>query len=88
VEDHVNNLQEDVRRTVLSQHIVTLKSYARKALVNAETLTPEEDKDRQIRIRELMSMGDSFGLTSRQMVAHLYKGLLKPPSMCKCPDCR
>lgn len=84
---YLTSLPQDVRWTILRQHFSTLKEYARRTLDAPGALTREEQRDRQFRLSELMIIGHSFGLTNRQIVNHLYQGLLAPGSVCACPAC-
>ena len=85
--DYVANLRDDVKKTILSQHLRALRSYLRKAFVDRDDLTRDENMDRQVRMREFLAIGKSFGLTDRQLVAHLFKGLFKNTQACDCHEC-
>lgn len=85
--DYVANLGDDVKKTILSQHLKALRSYLRKAFVDRDDLTREENMDRQVRMREFLAIGMSYGLTDKQMVAHLFKGLFKNTQTCDCHEC-
>ena len=43
--------------------------------------------DRQVRMREFLAIGKSYGLTDKQLVAHLFKGLFKNTQVCECAEC-
>lgn len=85
--EYLTTLREDVKKTILSQHLTALRSYLRKAFVDRGDLTREENMDRQIRMREFLAIGKSFGLTDKQLVAHLFKGLFKNTQVCECAEC-
>ena len=71
----LTNLREDVKRVIISQHVSVLRSYARKTLIDDESLDSEEEKDRKIRVRELLTLGNSLKLTDSQIVTLLYREL-------------
>lgn len=73
--DYLTTLRDDVKKTILSQHLKALRSYLRKAFVERNELTSEENMDRRVRMREFLAIGKSYGLTDKQLVAHLFKGL-------------
>ena len=81
--DYLTTLRDDVKKTILSQHLAALRSYLRKAFVDKHELTREENMDRQVRMREFLTIGKSFGLTDKQLVAHLFKGLFKKTEGCE-----
>ena len=86
--EYLTTLNKDKKKTILSQHFKALQSYARRALHIENALNPEEDRDREVRLREYLVIGRSFGLTDKQLVAHLFKDLFKNTRICDCPTCR
>ena len=85
--EYVASLGDDVKKTILSQHLSALRSYLRKAFVDRDDLSRDENMDRQVRMREFLAIGKSFGLTDKQLVAHLFKGLFKNTQVCECAEC-
>jgi hypothetical protein len=71
----LTNLREDVKRVIISQHVSVLRNYARKAVANNEQLDSDEYKDKGIRVKELITLGNSLNLTDKQIVTLLYRGL-------------
>ena len=80
--EYLTTLRDDVKKTILSHHLTALRSYLRKAFVDRDELTRDENMDRRVRMREFMAIGKSYGLTDKQMVAHLFKGLFKNNQAC------
>ena len=80
--EYLTTLRDDVKKTILSHHLTALRSYLRKAFVDRDELTRDENMDRRVRMREFMAIGKSYGLTDKQMVAHLFKGLFKNTQAC------
>lgn len=58
---------------LMAQHLAGLKSYARRVLLHEEVLTQHEEEDRQIRLREVMAIGNALGLTEREVALRLYQ---------------
>ena len=85
---HVATLREDVKKVIMTQHVLALRAYAKKEMIEDETLTPEEFKDREIRVREYLAIGRSYLLTDRMLVAHIFDGLKDIQYDCECPTCR
>ena len=72
----LTNLREDVKRVIISKHVSVLRSYAKRTLMNGESLDADEERDRRIRVRELLTLGNSLKLTDCQIVTLLYRELL------------
>ena len=85
--EYLTTLNDDVKKTILSHHLTALCSYLRTALVHGHDLTRDEDRDRQVRMREFLAIGKSFGLTNKQLVENLFKGLFENPQACNCVEC-
>lgn len=85
--EYVASLRVDVKKTILSHHLTALRSYLRKAFVHRHELNRDEDLDRQVRMREFLAIGKSFGLTEKRLVAHLFKDLFKNTKKCDCAEC-
>jgi len=49
---------------------------------------PWEDEDRVERAREYWALGAAFGLTEREIVDLVFKGLFVAERGCECPTCR
>ena len=85
---YLTTLKDDVKKVIMEQHAAALREYANKALVQEIPLSPEEDKDREVRMREYLTIGRSYTLTDRMLVAHIFKGLKDIQKSCECPTCR
>ena len=75
-------------KELVSQHQATLRTYLGRALVQGDTLTPGELDDLQQRMSEFRAIGNSFGLTEREIVSLLFRGLLVEKQGCGCHRCR
>ena len=72
---YVATLKEDVRRVIMSQHLVALRDYARRVVQDGEWLPLEEDVDREVRVREFLALGESFNVKQKDLVTLLYKDM-------------
>lgn len=59
----------------LFQHLDILQDYARRTVLHGETLTPEEDADRALRVRWVFSVGDALSWSEKDIVSVLYGDL-------------
>ena len=77
-------------KELMAEHLEALRGYARRAIIEGVTLSPSEDRDKAIRVREFMCIGASFGCTGRELVSLLYKDIYKDISRrgCDCSSCR
>lgn len=85
---YLTTLKDDVKKVIMSQHAEALRDYANKALAQDTPLTPDEDKDREVRMREYLAIGRSYFLTDRMLVAHIFDGLKEAQLTCECPTCQ
>ena len=67
----VASLRPSVKKTIMRNHITALKGYMSIALEEGQRLTPEEDLDREVRMREFMAIGESFGFDEKQLTVVL-----------------
>lgn len=65
-----------MERSVLSDpkermvnHLVALKKYAERVLVQGEVLTPWEEADKTARMEDFLDVGASFKCTQRELVS-------------------
>ncbi len=63
----VASLRPSVKKTIMGNHITALKGYMNIAVKEGRQLTPEEDMDREVRMREFMAIGKSFGFDEKQL---------------------
>jgi len=85
---HVMSLDNDVKRSVLAQHLNTLQSYARRLFIDSESLSRDEVADKKIRMREFWSIGKSLGYSERSLVKMLYRSIFAVKPGCTCLICR
>ena len=85
---HVMSLDNDVKRSILTQHLNTLQSYARRLFLDSESLSKDEVVDKQIRVREFWSIGKSQGYSERGLVKMLYRSIFAVKPGCTCLICR
>ena len=72
---YLTTLKEDVRRVIMSQHLVALRSYAKRVITDGEWLPLEYDIDREVRVREFLALGESFNVKQKDMITLLFKDL-------------
>ena len=75
-------------KELMPEHLTSLRSYARRVLIQGETLTAIEEEDKERRLREYLAVGSSVKLTEREMAALVYKGFFMAKRGCGCPTCR
>ena len=76
-------------KSLVAEHLATIRGYAERVLTRRESLDASESADVDSRVAELFAIGSSFRLTEREMVVLLYRGLFPSPvtSRCGCPTC-
>ncbi|MEK7806946.1 MAG: hypothetical protein AAB528_04340 [Chloroflexota bacterium] len=72
----------------MTEHRRHLKAYASRVIIRGEPLRPEEEIDRELRLREFLALGESFGCTQKELVKLLYAGVLQRKRGCDCDSCR
>jgi len=68
---YVASLRPSVRKTIMRNHDIALKGYLSRVMEEGHPLTPEEDMDREVRMREFMAIGESFGFDVKQLTLAL-----------------
>ena len=63
----VASLRPSVKKTILRNHITALKGYMSRVIEEGPELTSEEEMDRDVRMREYMAIGESFGFDEKQL---------------------
>ncbi len=82
-------LTSDDPKELLTQHLAALRSYAKRVIVDGDTLSYREELDRRARFKEYAAIGDSFHLTEKDLVSLMFKGLLSSGGPdCWCAECR
>ena len=73
---------------LMAQHVASVKEYARRVVLQGESLALYEEDDRAYRMQEFVAAGSSFRLTEKEMVLLIYRGLFEVKRGCDCPTCR
>ncbi len=63
----VASLRPSVKRTIMRNHNIALRGYLSRVMEEGSRLTPEEDLDREVRMREFLAIGESFGFDEKQL---------------------
>ncbi len=63
----VASLRPSVKKTIMRNHITALKGYLSRVVEEGRPLTPKEDLDREVRMREFLAIGESFGFDEKQL---------------------
>ena len=63
----VASLRPSVKKTIMRNHTIALKRYLSDVIEGGRQLTPEEELDRDVRMREFMAIGKSFGFDEKQL---------------------
>ena len=71
-----------------TEHLVSLRAYAKRVLVRGDVLTDAEQLYRNARTDLLFAIGRTFRFTDKEMVALIFDGMLRGPRRCGCPTCR
>ncbi len=61
----------------MGSHLVALKRYAERVLIDREQLIPWEEADKAARLEDFFSVGQSFRCTQRELVSVLIRDLFK-----------
>lgn len=61
----------------MGNHLVALKKYAERVLIDGEELIPWEEADKAARLEDFFNVGQSFKCTERELVAVLIRDLVK-----------
>ncbi len=85
---YLTQLRDDVKRAIMTQHVSTLKAYAARTVAHDDALSHDEERDREVRMREYMAIGESFDLSKKVLVTLLFKGVFAPKPGCECQVCR
>ena len=64
----------------MGSHLVALKKYAERVLIDGEHLIPWEEADKAARLEDFFNVGQSFKCTERELVAALIRDLFKQRS--------
>ena len=75
-------------RELITLHREALVKYGTMALIKGEQLSALELEDHRKRMEEFLGLGSAFGLTEREMVAWMYRGVFAERKCCGCHSCR
>ena len=67
----VASLRPSVKRTIFRNHAIALRGYLGRVMDEGCGLTAEEELDREVRMREFMAIGESFGFDDKQLTLAL-----------------
>ncbi len=73
---------------LMDQHQKALRKYALRTVKSDEALPDYEEEDKTLRMREFLAIGSTFGLSDKEMVVQLFRGLFSFKRGCDCPGCR
>ena len=76
VDAYLWNLQESVKRVVLSQHVQALRDFAFREITLGETLGDEDEIERGTRMRETMVIARSLKMPLNQIVFKVLNGVV------------
>ena len=65
---------------IIAQHLSTLREYARRVLVQGESLTLHEVEDKARRMEEFVALTTCYKCTAKEQVGLLYEGLFNRDS--------
>jgi hypothetical protein len=71
-----------------AEYLESLRAYAKRVLLRGESLTRGEELDKKARMDLLFAIGQGFRLTENEILALIFKGVLRGPRRCSCPNCR
>jgi len=60
----------------MGNHLVTLKKYAERVLIQGEDLMPWEAADKDARMEDFLDIGASFKCTYKELVSVIIGGLI------------
>ena len=64
-------------KELMDRHLSALRDYAARILVDRDILTPREDEDRSLRMRQFLEMITSYQCTEKEAVTLLYRGFFR-----------
>lgn len=74
-------------KELFAEHLGVLRGYAKRGARQGEHLTGGEEQEVEVRLRELFAVGGFLGLTGKEMVFLLYRGVWKVQRGCDCMTC-
>ncbi len=83
----MSTIHADIQKT-MEEHVASLRDYAKRVLVDDGDLAPDEAERKASRLRELVAIGSSFGLTESELVTLVYKDLFATRRTCDCRGCQ
>ena len=78
----------DDPKVIVDGYLHELRVYATRVFCLGAELEADEVEDRQRRLAELMAIGDALGLTKKELVTLVYRGVFEQRGRCGCPTCR
>jgi hypothetical protein len=83
----MTNITANPSHEKAAEHLEALRGYARKSLAGEEPPSRLEWVDKSVRLSEFVTLGNSFKLTVKEMVALILKDVYHQPSQCGCHSC-
>ena len=75
-------------KELMAQHREALRQYARRVILQGESLASHEEVDKARRIEGVWAIHSSFKLTKKEVVTLIFKGFFVDKRGCGCPSCR
>ena len=75
-------------KEVVVQQLTTLRGYANRVVLHGETLTDSESADQTAAMEQFLAVGESYGLTPKEMVGQVLGDLSLKNRDCGCHSCR
>ena len=74
-------------KELFAEHLRVLRGYAKRVARQGEYLTGSEEQEVEERLREFFAVGGLLGLTNKEMVLLLYRGVWAEQRSCDCMTC-
>ncbi len=74
---------------LLSEHLQTLRRYAKRVVGYGGILTRDEERDKSARMAEFMAQGRSLGMSDSNIYTQIFGDMAqRAEPKCGCPTCR
>lgn len=74
-------------KELFAEHLWVLRGYARRVASQGDSLTGGEEQEVKERLREFFAVGGILGLTDKEMVLLVYRGVWTVQRGCDCLAC-
>jgi hypothetical protein len=75
-------------REPISEHLEILREYARRVILDGDSLSPAEEAHKEAIFQRIAELGGSFRMTEREMVSLMLRGVFVDAPPCWCSTCR